>query len=562
MQDLEPLSDGSYSWAWDVDAAGDAVGYSTKHQSDLITQPHAAYWALGSSTALELPDLGGHNTQFPEGYGYANAINAAGDRIVGKSLREDGTTAGTVWALNANKGGDGLLWEAADLTPHIPSDWFVVEAVDLNKNGFIVGIAYHTVPDPDNPNGPPVQLRRSVLLVPVELRDLKRPEADDDDVIIVGIPAKSSGESDNAYFQRKLDDTQIAYIEPHGAANGADPEMPHLLAALPTGPRGLKAKWRLEVQYERGNGYRPLYVQDFTRSEDTVLIPSPGQDGEPVFSAEMDADQEWRIFETSDWQNEIAQRGFFGGTAKLYLWFSSNNESAPTEPALTFRIGGKNPNQGMAKSFINSVAGSFWHAYAIAKHETFGRVREDGSIRFYNQFYTDFQGGPIGDDSVDMGWAAWAKSWPVYNLDRGSRVGPQNGPGGYGLFQLTLGPKDPRGSTAEEDFISRGEIWNWQDNVRGALQELWNKVPKSLKLLNGLQATYPSSGAIPNHLRFSSFDAIVITYYNGMSGADLKRVKVDGYRKRQPSCWEPLSNGWKFLPNVNNYVDSVSAQLE
>ena len=276
LQDLTPLGDGSYSWAWDVDAAGDAVGYSTKHQSHLITQLHAAYWAFGSSAALELPDLGGHNTQFPEGYGYANAINAAGDRIVGKSLREDGITAGTVWALNANKNGDGQLWEGADLTPHIPSDWFVVEAVDLNKNGFIVGIAYHTIPDPDNPNGPPLQLRRSVLLVPVELRDIKRPEADDDDVVIFGIPAKTAGESDNAYFQRKLDDRQIAYIEPHGAANGADPEMPHLVATLPGGPQGLKVKWRLKVEYERGNGYRPPYVQDFTRPEDTGTNSSVG----------------------------------------------------------------------------------------------------------------------------------------------------------------------------------------------------------------------------------------------------------------------------------------------
>ena len=58
LQDLAPLGDGSYSWAWDVDAAGDAIGYSTKHQIDPISQTHAAYWSFGSTTAVELQDLG------------------------------------------------------------------------------------------------------------------------------------------------------------------------------------------------------------------------------------------------------------------------------------------------------------------------------------------------------------------------------------------------------------------------------------------------------------------------------------------------------------------------
>ena len=86
LQELAPLGDGSYSWAWDVDAAGDAVGYSTNIRPIRSPSSTPPIGLFGSGSALELPDLGGQNTQFPEGYGYANAINAAGDRIVGKSL--------------------------------------------------------------------------------------------------------------------------------------------------------------------------------------------------------------------------------------------------------------------------------------------------------------------------------------------------------------------------------------------------------------------------------------------------------------------------------------------
>ncbi len=170
LQDLTPLGDGSYAWVWDVDANGGAVGYSTKHQADPISRKQAVWWGPSSTVAIELPNLG-HNAQWPEGFGYANAINAAGDRVVGKSITSDGFDAGIIWALNSNFGGNGRLWESHDLSKQIPSDWFLVEARDINKLGFIVGIAYHTVPDPANPSGPPLQQRRSVLLLPIEILD-------------------------------------------------------------------------------------------------------------------------------------------------------------------------------------------------------------------------------------------------------------------------------------------------------------------------------------------------------------------------------------------------------
>ncbi len=425
--------------------------------------------------------------------------------------------------------------------------WNVSWVYNINNQGVIFGEAIK--------NGS--QKEEQVLLLPVELKDIKKVADLDDDVYIEDIGPKKPGESENAYIQRPLSNRQIAWIEPHGAVNGTDPEMPHLVAKL-SGPAKLKARWKLEVEYKRGNGYRDYYVNDFTQFEDTVRIPANGD-----YTAEMNADQEWRIFETTDWIDEIAQRGFFGGTAKLYVWLPSQGV-APIEPFMTFRIGGKNPDQTKAKTFINSEAGSaFWYAYAIAKHETFGRVRENGVVRFYNQFYTDYKSSKIGDAAIDMGWAAYAKAWPLYNLDRdkyesGPKKGQryQNGPGGYGMYQVTLGPKLPNDAIPQggEGFITRGQIWNWQDNARRAIEELQGKASTAQSLHNGLTSTYPNSGAIPSYKHFSGLEAIVITYYNGMGGGQIRRVAVNGYRTRPRSCWAPFAGGWEFLHN--RYVDT------
>ena len=485
-----------------------------------------------------------------------------GASIVGKRLSffnqvKDSWTAATNWPYQVNDrfevSGDfgliqnGTLLDWKKKLPGYSSFWIY----RINNKGCILGIGY--------PNGSDVP--RNLLLLPVQLMDIKKVADQNDDLVIEAIPPKASGESENAYIQRPLRNKQIAYIEPHGAANNTDPEMPHLVVKMP-GPQGMKVRYKLVVQYKRGNGYRAPYVNDFTRPEDTVKIPAGGD-----YTEEMNADQEWRIFETEDWQDELAENGFFGGTAKLYIWFPSQG-AAPTEPFMTFRIGGKNPDQAKAKTFINGEAGSqFWYAYAIAKHETFGRVRENNQNRFYNQFYTDHKGGSIGDASVDMGWAAWAKGWPLYNLDRGKRSNGtryQNGPGGYGLFQLTLGPKEPDATipSGGEGFIKRKEIWNWQDNARGAIQELQGKVAKSQALLNGLQTTYPQSGAISSYQQFSGLDAITITYYNGMFGGQLQRVQVKGYSRDPLSCWKPQTSGWQFLQNINDYCHAVSIQIE
>jgi hypothetical protein len=60
----------------------------------------------------------------------------------------------------------------------------------------------------------------------------------------------------------------------------------------------------------------------------------------------------------------------------------------------------------------------------------------------------------------------------------------QNGPGGYGIFQLTW--KSPP--------VPRNILWNWQANVQGGIHELQGKLGISQSLLNGLQALIPPRG--------------------------------------------------------------------
>jgi uncharacterized membrane protein len=475
-------------------------------------------------------------------YTGADAINDR-DQIVGS-----GSFGGT-----GNR--EALLWQNGKL--HRLNDLiglhlnFNLEAAPaINQSGMIVAHA------PNSSDG------EAFLLVPVELWDVKGPNSPDDDVIISPLPPRGASESDNDYIQRQLTNRPVAFIKPHLAPSNS-PKMPHLVAKLPAGPPNLKVRWRLEVAYKRGNGYRAAYVEDFSRSEDKVTIPATAQDGAPTFTPEMDATENWRIFENDDWNTELQQRGLFGGTAKLYVWFPAIDPQPPIEPVLTFRIGGKNPDEDKARTFIDAAAGTtFWYAYAIAKHETFGRVRENGNLRYYNQFYTNYQGGPIGDNARDMGWVAWAKAWPVYNLDRDSKSGPQNGPGGYGLFQLTLGPKHPNDPVEKEAFVSRSQIWNWQDNTRRAVGELQGKLAIAQGLVQGLQATYPKSGQIPNYRHFSGLEATTTTYYNGMAGGEIQKVPIKGFKKDQKTCWLPTTNGWTFLQNRNRYCEAVDARIE
>jgi hypothetical protein len=201
-------------------------------------------------------------------YSYIERINNRGELLLDAQLWRN---AQYLWLENLISAGTGYsqIW-----------------AVDINDNGALVGTADYR--DPSTPNAEPET--KAVLLLPVVLGDIKA-DGDADDQFIESMPAKEENEPENAYIQRRWPNKHIAFIDPHRGPGGS-PDMPRLVAKLPGGPEGLKVKWRLDVQYKRGNGYRASYVQDFTRSEDEVLIP---------WTDEMDANQEWRIFESQPW---------------------------------------------------------------------------------------------------------------------------------------------------------------------------------------------------------------------------------------------------------------------
>jgi alpha-tubulin suppressor-like RCC1 family protein len=468
---------------------------------------------------------------------------------------------------------DGHTWHPFGLEEMIPTmdGWQYLEPYDLNDAGAIIGRAWYT--DPSNPHAQGEY--HAFLLVSVELRDIKG-EGDADDQVLTTMdpaPIPAPGESDevfwrrsNSYYQQQVPDSSIAYIEPHSGPGGS-PSMPRLVARLPYNLERARVKWRLEVDYPRLNGWRAAYTDRCLHlEEDLVRIPTAPLSQPATFTAEMSASQEWRIFESQDWQNEITQHGFFGGTAKLYVWFPSQEQSAPEQPAITFRIGGRNPDPDLTKSFIqgNLCDNRLWFAYAIAKKES-----RDYDKPFYNQFFSSYRkcNGNTYDENKD--WQCWAKGWPVYNIDRGSRHGPMTSAGGYGIFQVT---GDARSQWA---VIPRRQIWNWQDNVGyrksstwlGAMGILKAKIQYVDSLYNNLQQTYPNCGAIPNYpldvtstrKRFSGWDAFTCKGYNGYGGSQ-PQIDVNGFKKAQWSTWHPRGNHWAFVDD--GYTRSTWENIE
>jgi hypothetical protein len=133
------------------------------------------------------------------------------------------------------------------------------------------------------------------------------------------------------------------------------------------------------------------------------------------------------------------------------------------------------------------------------------------------------------------------------------------------MYQLTLGPKHPAATTPtnQEQFITRRQIWNWQDNARGAVTELLGKRTLALALQSGLASTYSQWPALPNEGSLSGLDAIIVSYYNGVDGLPLTEKFINGSKPRTP--WKTLQNGqtktWIFHQNSQNYVQSVNLRI-
>ncbi len=263
-----------------------------------------------------------------------------------------------------------------------------------------------------------------------------------------------------------------AWIRPHAAEPDPDatvndaadaPVMPELVARLRNGAANQQVRWRLRVRYTRGNGAK----EQLNRPEDIVDIPGrpngnamPGAANQPAWTVQMPANQDWRMFESNEWNLELQQRGFYGGDAELYCWTANGAPPANVPPRLHFRIGGQNPDDVRSRRAIESQpdaspTGNLWFAYGIARSES-ASYNDDASR--YNQFW-----------EVRMyDHVARVPGQPIWHDD--ARRDPLN-PGGYGMFQVTL----DRRNRPDRREIPRTAIWHWQHNVHEVMRLLQEK---------------------------------------------------------------------------------------
>jgi len=360
-----------------------------------------------------------------------------------------------------------------------------------------------------------------VTLLPFEVKDVKGPDASDDVII------QTQGTSQTDYTGKS-----IAWIEPE-LANGG-PQMPQLEAGF-TGAdsmTSLNVEWKIEVKYDRGNGSRTSRNQ----TEDKVNIPATGFVTKPAGEA-------WKIYQESDWTTQINNSGFFGGEAILTMKISGQ-----AEQSFYFRIGGKNPSNTAGRQFIDGEGNSNeWFSYAIAKHET-AEYRYNGSL--YNQFRSNPSSGKLG--------------LPTWNLE--------DGPGGYGVFQITGSPTDPDAN------IPRRHIWNWQENVRAYFAIIRHSIKSGLasRFFADLQndpEPYPSAFSecpppeipVGNHV-LPAGEAIWITSYNGWGPpANPYPLRARFVFDPAKPCGLGANKRWFWNPPNNpdeHYIDKVERQID
>lgn len=389
------------------------------------------------------------------------------------------------------------------------------------------------------------------LLLPVELKDIKK-EADNNDDVTISPKATVTEQKD----------ASIAWIEPHGAADGIAPEMPHLVLNFPgTESMGLHIQWKLTVKYNRPRGTNPN--EQRIKAQDEVYIPYASDSNSQPWQ-EQPLNGQVKIYQHSDWLIALQSDGFFGGEAELtYQLLKSDGSTLSSEQKLLFSIGGKNPDDGTCSSYITTTCSNadshLWFSYAIAKHES---KSYNGENSFYNQF-----------------WEGYATRYGV-NHRKGDplwcKSSSEESAGGFGVFQIT-------GDAAHGKYynIGRDRLWNWQANVSAYIgimkTEGYNsKMQTASRFFDAVEAYYatPPYEAPPADCtnsanvwyQMSAYDADVITLYNGAGGAN-KTVLGTKTFTNPWKFYPENASGWKWYYyintdiNNNNYLQSVIEQF-
>ena len=398
-------------------------------------------------------------------------------------------------------------------------EWEQSEDEGLSLLGFSpIYIADMQVIEPSNDNETTVQTEAGatnvedgalpstvvVASLPIQLRDINDHAVENDDVLIT--PWNTA---------RDIANENIAWIDAHTSAQNPAPRMPQLEFRIPNLPQGYRIEARMDIRYTRGNGARAGIVL----LEDRVRVPADGS------FQQVDGDT-WQIWQS--YQNER----FFGGDGHIeYRIVRVRDDQEEVAPRrMHFRIGGENPDDARCRAYIETrpnagAGGNLWYSYAIARSES---RAYNGQASRYNQFLE------LPHHPRDVGR-------PLFGDDQLN--GQPNGPGGYGMFQVTGTAANPHAN------IAREQIWNWQENVNAGVNIISNK-RNTNDVVNGFpvgaaqwmarqrNANNANGVALPNHtVRVVTFsdgtnramtDAVTMKLYNEAhtTRGKLKRTEV------------------------------------
>ena len=286
----------------------------------------------------------------------------------------------------------------------------------------------------------------------------------------------------------------LHFIQEGGSTTISDgPAMPSVEARLFPVIRDTdeRVEWRLETNYQPRQGKD---ARTYPRTNPARILSN-----------------EW-------WQAKSAFGGeIVGGDASLVARWRG------MEWRMEFSIGGKNPEDAVARAYLDGKELAFPYPWAIVRHESrFG-------TRIYNQFTES--GVPV--------------------------FGP---PDGWGMGQL---------DSARGRAVSTAEVWNWRVNLDSSaamVEDIFTR--EAPAYFDAVRRTFPSQWEDPpNHTppgsstRLTAVEAATIQMYNG-AGVVRSLKSPFGTMSNYRSCWAfdetaPSGQRWAFVPNKNDYVRKV-----
>jgi hypothetical protein len=370
---------------------------------------------------------------------------------------------------------DGKLHTQSELVDAESIEWETIQQMQFTDNGAIA-FEYHKAGSFTPFVG---------LLVPVNLVDTK--DQLFDDLAPQGTTVTAAMRDVNIEPKATVEvqkERSIAWIEPHGEDNGNNgPDMPQLaLRFRGSEQMGLKIKWKLEIIYDRPRGTKPNKAQ--IKAQDEVFIPKKASGTQPRKEEVLVGAIE--LFNHADWIAALQEKGFFGGEAKLtYQLLKADGSALATESTILFSIGGKNPEDGLAKDYIDAQATAADArltrlSYAVGRHESKGY---NGADSRYNQFWEGYARRFRHDHK--RGHPLWCKA------------PPESSAGGFGIFQIT-------GNVSNQyAIIPREQMWNWQKNTDAYITIIKTggtaaKGSVMDRFIAGVTNTYPSDTEAQN----------------------------------------------------------------